>query len=125
MDGAGWFLLPMAPRAKHLLCLRPESGITFNAAAALTLKDQRSILIISLKGIMPKMPANEETKSSIQMRIAMRIAFDFSSKYASTYFEVLANEPREGFYGWSGHGGSCFQWHPDLNISFAYAQDLG
>merc|ERR1711934_1157646 len=47
----------------------------------------------------------------------------FDSKYASTYFEVLANKPREGFYGWSGLGGSCFQWHPELNISFAFAQD--
>ena len=30
------------------------------------------------------------------------------------------NEGREGFYGWSGFGGSIFQWHPELQISFAY-----
>lgn len=27
----------------------------------------------------------------------------------------------EGFIGWVGFGGSCFQWNPELNISFAYA----
>ena len=26
----------------------------------------------------------------------------------------------EGFYGWVGAGGSVFQWHPELKISFAY-----
>lgn len=38
--------------------------------------------------------------------------FDSSSKH------------RHGYYGWMGLGGSCFQWHPELNISFAYAQNL-
>lgn len=27
---------------------------------------------------------------------------------------------REGFYGWMGFGGSIFQWHPQLEISFAF-----
>ena len=27
---------------------------------------------------------------------------------------------RSGFYGWMGFGGSCFQWHPLLNIGFAF-----
>ena len=27
---------------------------------------------------------------------------------------------REGFVGWMGFGGSVFQWHPELEISFAY-----
>lgn len=27
---------------------------------------------------------------------------------------------REGYYGWMGFGGSVFQWHPELGISFAY-----
>ena len=27
---------------------------------------------------------------------------------------------RAGFFGWSGYGGSCFQWNPELGISFAY-----
>jgi hypothetical protein len=27
---------------------------------------------------------------------------------------------REGFYGWMGLGGSIFQWHPQLEIGFAF-----
>jgi CubicO group peptidase (beta-lactamase class C family) len=27
---------------------------------------------------------------------------------------------REGFYGWMGLGGSIFQWHPELEIGFAF-----
>lgn len=30
------------------------------------------------------------------------------------------NEGREGFYGWMGFGGSIFQWHPELDIGFAF-----
>lgn len=30
------------------------------------------------------------------------------------------NEGREGFYGWMGFGGSIFQWHPGLDIGFAF-----
>jgi CubicO group peptidase (beta-lactamase class C family) len=30
------------------------------------------------------------------------------------------NNGREGFYGWMGFGGSIFQWHPQLDISFAF-----
>ena len=31
---------------------------------------------------------------------------------------------REGFHGWMGFGGSVFQWHRELGISFAYAPTL-
>ncbi|MEZ5571055.1 MAG: serine hydrolase domain-containing protein [Halioglobus sp.] len=30
------------------------------------------------------------------------------------------NVGREGFYGWMGLGGSIFQWHPHLDIGFAF-----
>jgi len=30
------------------------------------------------------------------------------------------NSGREGFYGWMGLGGSIFQWHPGLDIGFAF-----
>ena len=30
------------------------------------------------------------------------------------------NDERTGWYGWLGHGGSVFQWHPDLKIGFGY-----
>ncbi|MDJ0879329.1 MAG: serine hydrolase domain-containing protein [Halieaceae bacterium] len=30
------------------------------------------------------------------------------------------NDGREGFYGWMGYGGSVFQWHPELDIGFAF-----
>ena len=30
------------------------------------------------------------------------------------------NAGREGFYGWMGLGGSVFQWHPELEIGFAF-----
>ena len=31
---------------------------------------------------------------------------------------------RDGFVGWMGLGGSVFQWHPDLQLSFAYIPTL-
>jgi len=31
---------------------------------------------------------------------------------------------RDGYYGWVGYGGSVFQWHPRLNIGFAFAPTL-
>lgn len=31
-----------------------------------------------------------------------------------------ALEGREGFYGWMGLGVSVFQWHPELDIGFAF-----
>lgn len=39
---------------------------------------------------------------------------------ASTQAERDFNEGREGFYGWMGLGGSIFQWHPELDIGFAF-----
>ena len=30
------------------------------------------------------------------------------------------NKNCEGFYGWMGAGGSIFQWHPELEIGFAF-----
>jgi CubicO group peptidase (beta-lactamase class C family) len=38
----------------------------------------------------------------------------------STQAERDFNEGREGFYGWMGFGGSIFQWHPELDIGFAF-----
>ncbi len=38
----------------------------------------------------------------------------------NTRLEREFNEGREGFYGWMGFGGSIFQWHPDLDIGFAF-----
>jgi CubicO group peptidase (beta-lactamase class C family) len=38
----------------------------------------------------------------------------------STRAERDFNEGREGFYGWMGLGGSIFQWHPGLDIGFAF-----
>jgi hypothetical protein len=38
----------------------------------------------------------------------------------STWAERSFNEGREGFYGWMGLGGSIFQWHPGLDIGFAF-----
>lgn len=38
----------------------------------------------------------------------------------STKAERALNEGREGFYGWMGFGGSLFQWHPQLEIGFAF-----
>ncbi|MEP5568738.1 MAG: serine hydrolase domain-containing protein [Halioglobus sp.] len=38
----------------------------------------------------------------------------------STRAEREFNEGREGFYGWMGLGGSIFQWHPELDIGFAF-----
>ena len=35
-------------------------------------------------------------------------------------YEEIFHKKRDGFYGWMGHGGSVFQWHPELKISFAY-----
>jgi hypothetical protein len=30
------------------------------------------------------------------------------------------NKNREGYYGWHGIGGSIMQWHPELQIGFAF-----
>ena len=38
----------------------------------------------------------------------------------SPRLERAFNQGREGFYGWMGFGGSIFQWHPALDISFAF-----
>ncbi|MEP5766661.1 MAG: serine hydrolase domain-containing protein [Halieaceae bacterium] len=38
----------------------------------------------------------------------------------SSSMERDFNEGREGFYGWMGLGGSIFQWHPGLEIGFAF-----
>ena len=38
----------------------------------------------------------------------------------STRAERDFNKGREGFYGWMGLGGSIFQWHPGLDIGFAF-----
>ena len=34
---------------------------------------------------------------------------------------VKSNQLREGYFGWMGLGGSVFQWHPELEIGFAFA----
>jgi len=39
---------------------------------------------------------------------------------SSTRAERDFNEGREGFYGWMGFGGSILQWHPGLDIGFAF-----
>ncbi len=39
---------------------------------------------------------------------------------ASPRIERDFNVGREGFYGWMGYGGSIFQWHPELEIGFAF-----
>jgi CubicO group peptidase (beta-lactamase class C family) len=38
----------------------------------------------------------------------------------STRLERDFSTGREGFYGWMGFGGSIFQWHPELDIGFAF-----
>lgn len=38
----------------------------------------------------------------------------------SSSLERAFNADREGFYGWMGFGGSIFQWHPELEIGFAF-----
>ena len=39
---------------------------------------------------------------------------------AMTPVERGLNQDREGFIGWMGLGGSIFQWHPELEIGFAF-----
>ena len=43
-----------------------------------------------------------------------------TSSPQSSYLERAFNQGREGFYGWMGLGGSLFQWHPGLDIGFAF-----
>lgn len=35
-------------------------------------------------------------------------------------FQTAFNVGREGFFGWTGYGGSVFQWHPEHQIGFGY-----
>ena len=37
-----------------------------------------------------------------------------------SHFNKAMFKDRDGYYGWMGFGGSCFQWDPKYNISFAY-----
>ena len=39
-------------------------------------------------------------------------------------FEEEGGAGRDGFYGWYGYGGSVLQWHPELEIGFAYTPTL-
>jgi len=46
----------------------------------------------------------------------------------STYTDLKTDgtNPREGYFGWGGYGGSSLFWNPDLKISVAYIpSDLG
>lgn len=49
------------------------------------------------------------------------------------YYRELEDEPeslrkirrlRSGYFGWTGLGGSVFQWHPNLKIGFGYTSTL-
>ena len=46
--------------------------------------------------------------------------FDKEAIKDMTEREKIIYGDRDGFYGWMGLGGSVFQWHPELKISFAY-----
>ena len=45
---------------------------------------------------------------------------DFDYGAIADEFDYKISIDRQGFYGWCGLGGSIFQWHPELNMSFAY-----
>ena len=68
-----------------------------------------------------------------QLSFLYSLAFNLRTRFTKgglCYFENLPdaseeernnfNKNREGFYGWYGHGGSVFQWHPELKIGFAF-----
>ena len=40
------------------------------------------------------------------------------------YTDSTPGFDRSGYHGWMGLGGSVFQWHLDLNLSFAYVPSL-
>lgn len=40
--------------------------------------------------------------------------------HSNSRLEREFNQGREGFFGWMGLGGSIFQWHPTLDIGFAF-----
>ena len=49
------------------------------------------------------------------------LRFDGSSgNLEGIYVNILYDR----YYGWIGYGGSVFQWHPKLNIGFAYTPTL-
>ena len=46
---------------------------------------------------------------------------DFKNFMDASWIETEKfNKNREGFYGWFGFGGSIMQWHPELQIGFAF-----
>ena len=60
-----------------------------------------------------------------------QVTLNVSSPYIINYilfqgglgkFEKHAD--RAGYFGWMGYGGSAFQWHPELQIGFAYTCTL-
>lgn len=56
------------------------------------------------------------TTSFTQGGVAHFTACDHDSSRIEKEFNV----GREGFYGWMGLGGSLFQWHPEMDIGFAF-----
>ena len=78
-----------------------------------------------------------KTKICLATLICTISGFNLRSRFTKggvCYFENLPdasdiekntfNNNREGFYGWYGHGGSVFQWHPELKIGFAFCQNI-
>ena len=45
---------------------------------------------------------------------------DYRLPTFSDRMEEDMNTGRDGFFGWHGYGGSCFQWHPELKIGISY-----
>merc|ERR1711935_355695 len=75
-------------------------------------------------------PGWEEMHSDLTLDFLMGPGFDaLFTKGGVAYFPEQdkfngKNNARKGFYGWIGYGGCVFQWHPDLNIGFAYTPTL-
>jgi CubicO group peptidase (beta-lactamase class C family) len=66
-------------------------------------------------------PMEAETGGLFTTRFTQGGVNQFTKSTAdSTKLERAFNAGREGFYGWMGLGGSLFQWHPHLDIGFAF-----
>jgi hypothetical protein len=48
------------------------------------------------------------------------VNFSLPTTSSSTTLERDMNDGCEGFIGWAGFRGSIFQWHPELDIGFAF-----
>lgn len=108
------------PSANATCSARGLAKVAAMMSAGGTLEDRQILDPAAWKALHEK-PVEAPLGSLLTTRFTQGGVDSFKPCTAdSTRLEREFNEGREGFYGWMGFGGSIFQWHPDLDIGFAF-----